>query len=129
MTHSWPGNIRELKNMMEYLAVTHRGAAVDLDVVAAVLENSGATAVRESAAKLAAALALAPSIPTPLSSPEPPSLSVPPSPVSLADSNREHERKRLQAAMDLTGGNKTRAAKLLGVPLRTFMTKVKKHGL
>ncbi|HEY2901980.1 MAG TPA: sigma 54-interacting transcriptional regulator [Polyangia bacterium] len=129
MTHSWPGNIRELKNMMEYLAVTHRGAAVDLDVVAAVLENSGATAVRESAAKLAAALALAPAIPTPVSSPEPPLPSVPPSPVSLADSNREHERKRLQAAIDLTGGNKTRAAKLLGVPLRTFMTKVKKHGL
>jgi DNA-binding NtrC family response regulator len=116
MNHSWPGNIRELKNMMEYLAVTHRGGPIDLDVVAAVLENSGATVARESAAELAAALALAP----------PPA---PSTPVSLAESNREHERARLQAALDLTGGNKTKAAKLLGVPLRTFMTKVKKHGL
>jgi len=47
----------------------------------------------------------------------------------LVDSVADHERASIEAALATTGGNKTRAAKLLGVPLRTFMEKVKRHGI
>ena len=47
----------------------------------------------------------------------------------LAEASREFERKSIEAALAATGGNKSRAAKLLGVPLRTFMDKIKRHGL
>jgi DNA-binding NtrC family response regulator len=47
----------------------------------------------------------------------------------LTESVNEHQRASIEAALVITGGNKTRAAKLLGVPLRTFMQKVKRHGI
>jgi sialic acid synthase SpsE len=37
--------------------------------------------------------------------------------------------EEIEDAVRAAGGNKTQAAKLLGIPLRTFMTKVKRHGL
>ena len=56
----------------------------------------------------------------------------PPSPKileTLGEATRVFERGRIEAALASTGGNKTRAAKLLDVPLRTFMDKVKRHGI
>jgi DNA-binding NtrC family response regulator len=47
----------------------------------------------------------------------------------LAEANRAFERRTIEAALLETGGNKTRAAKRLGVPLRTFMDKIKRYGL
>jgi DNA-binding NtrC family response regulator len=47
----------------------------------------------------------------------------------LAEANRAFERKQIEHALQATRGNKTQAARLLGVPLRTFMEKVKRHGL
>jgi serine/threonine-protein kinase PknK len=37
------------------------------------------------------------------------------------------EKNTIQKAMDLTGGNKTRAAELLGIPLRTLYEKLKRY--
>jgi DNA-binding NtrC family response regulator len=42
---------------------------------------------------------------------------------------RELERTRMAAALAATDGNQTRAASLIGMPLRTFQTKVKQYGL
>jgi len=47
----------------------------------------------------------------------------------LAEANRAFERKQIENALQATKGNKTQAARLLGVPLRTFMEKIKRHGL
>jgi two-component system response regulator AtoC len=48
---------------------------------------------------------------------------------SLAEASRDFERQKIEDALRATSGNKTHAARLLGVPLRTFMKKVKRHGL
>ena len=50
-------------------------------------------------------------------------------PRNLNESSREYERGRMEAALVATGGNKTKAARMLGVPLRTFMAKIKRHGI
>ncbi|MCA1686204.1 MAG: hypothetical protein LC745_09545 [Planctomycetia bacterium] len=40
-----------------------------------------------------------------------------------------YERRRLVDALDESGGNKSEAARLLGMPRSTFCSKLKKHGM
>jgi two-component system response regulator AtoC len=42
---------------------------------------------------------------------------------------RELERTRMSEALVVADGNQTRAAELIGMPLRTFVTKLKQYGL
>ncbi len=48
---------------------------------------------------------------------------------ALADELDELERRRLREALDATGGVQVHAARLLGVPRRTFIEKLRRHGL
>ncbi|HEY2901003.1 MAG TPA: sigma 54-interacting transcriptional regulator [Polyangia bacterium] len=116
--HDWPGNVRELKNLMDYLAAT-----------------SPADSIRPEHFKDRLIAGAAPDDPPPPSSSSVQTArgmapAVADGPVrSLAESVTDHERASIEAALVSTGGNKTRAAKLLGVPLRTFMQKIKRHGI
>jgi DNA-binding NtrC family response regulator len=116
LTHDWPGNVRELKNLIDYAVVATTGPTLTAALIAERLVNNRGR-------------------------PET-SLAPPPSDTTaraqdsngfgaqpLAEANREFERKTIEAALAETGGNKTRAAKRLGVPLRTFMDKTKRYGL
>ena len=47
----------------------------------------------------------------------------------LAEEMRELERRRMTEALDAAGGVQTRAAELIGMPLRTFVMKFKQYGL
>jgi DNA-binding NtrC family response regulator len=102
--HPFPGNVRELKNLMEYLAAT----VFEPEVRPEHLEARLGSATPEADAVAA-----------------PPATSFRP----LAEASRDFERQNIAAALVATGGNKTRAAKLLGVPLRTLMDKIKRHEL
>src|SRR5438552_3833451 len=42
---------------------------------------------------------------------------------------RELEKHRMAAALAATGGNQKRAAELIAMPRRTFVTKLKEYGL
>jgi DNA-binding NtrC family response regulator len=42
---------------------------------------------------------------------------------------RELERRLLETTLNNTGGNRTRAAELLGVSLRTIRNKIREYGL
>jgi two-component system response regulator AtoC len=113
-SYPWPGNVRELKNVVEYLAATSAEDLIDESAVRARL------AVLE---------------PEPLpSAPEEP----PPAPVRrntpatfapIADEVRELERRRMTEALEASGWVQTRAAELIGMPLRTFQQKAKQYGL
>jgi two-component system response regulator AtoC len=111
--HPWLGNVRELKNVVEYLVATTAGEVIDADALRARLA-------------LAAAPAAIPAPPV-----EAPRLtqSYNASRVPLADQIRELERARMQEALEQTGWVQTRAAELIGMPLRTFQQKVKLYGL
>jgi len=95
--YAFPGNVRELKNLMDYAAATVVGDVVRPEDLRPRLRGE--------------------------SSPPPAAFK------PLAEASREFERQSIAAALAATGGNKTRAAKLLGVPLRTLMDKIKRHGL
>jgi DNA-binding NtrC family response regulator len=105
--YPFPGNVRELKNLMEYVAATVIEPVVGPEHLEARLGLPGA---EPDAAAAPAPGAGAPFRP-------------------LAEANRDFERQSIAAALAATGGNKTAAAKLLGVPLRTLMDKIKRHGL
>ncbi|MCX5746855.1 MAG: sigma 54-interacting transcriptional regulator [Proteobacteria bacterium] len=104
--YGWPGNVRELKNLMQYIAAAHVEAVVTADHVAARLDR-GARPAREVPRVPVEPMAFRP----------------------LADELRELEIKRIAEALEATGGNQTRAAGLLAMPVRTFFEKAKQHGL
>jgi DNA-binding NtrC family response regulator len=47
----------------------------------------------------------------------------------LAEELGAIEKARVIEALEAAGGNRTRAAQLLDMPLRTFLTRVKSYGL
>jgi DNA-binding NtrC family response regulator len=106
--HAWPGNVRELRNLMEYVAATEPGDRVEEAHVAARLARVEAPSdgPRVAVAKSGSGTFR-----------------------NLYEEIRELERTRIAEALAATGGVRVRAAELLGVPLRTFVTKMKEHGI
>jgi len=52
-----------------------------------------------------------------------------PAPLRAGKSMREIEKHVLEATLQITGGNRTRTAEMLGVSLRTVRNKIREHGL
>ena len=104
-SYSWPGNVRELMNAVEAAFAYGQGDRIRLtDLPAAVRGLPG-----ESGSPLAA-------VPSPES----------PGNVSTFE---ESERHLLQRALDVTEGNKVRAAKILGISRKQLYAKLKKYAI
>ncbi len=111
--HSWPGNVRELRNVMEYAAATVSEERVE---PWHLQERLVSGKPGEPAAAAAAS-----------ATPAPPSGSASFRP--LPEEVRELERGRMLQALKLFGWNQTRASQALGMPLRTFVTKMGQYDL
>jgi DNA-binding NtrC family response regulator len=101
-TYSWPGNVRELKNLVQR-AFLMADSSLDL-AEARAMSDAGAAAP-------AAPVAMEDHIVVPLGT-------------SLADS----ERSLICATLERCGGNKTRAAEVLGVSLKTLYNRLHEYG-
>ena len=110
--HAWPGNARELKNMMELLAAT-----VDDEVIE----------LRHLSEKLTEPPKTPEPPPAPLPRPRPPSSAVLKF-LPLAEEVEKLEQSRMVEALNATDGVKAHAAALLGMPIRTFIEKYKRFG-
>ncbi len=93
--HPWPGNARELRNVMERLMLTCPGPVREDDVARALGSAPGRPAGENEA------------------------------PLDL----RARERRLIQEALEKTGGNQVRAARLLGISRNTLRYRMRKHGL
>jgi DNA-binding NtrC family response regulator len=100
----WPGNIRQLQNFVERLIVLADGPVIRLTDVE-----------RELARSAAITRGATPEPPTPAS--------------TLDDHRRRAEREALREALDRVQGNRTRAARILGVSRRTLYNMLAEHGL
>jgi DNA-binding NtrC family response regulator len=98
--HTWPGNVRELANLMRR-AVALSGGSCSREIGLNVLDPGEMPAAAASGSdRLRPGLSLA-----------------------------EMERRLFELTLDATNGNRSRAAELLGVSLRTVRNKVRGYGL
>ncbi len=116
----WPGNVRQLRNVLERLVVAHGEGIVraqDLEFLRAITAASAPTSTSTSSLT---------SIPTSTSSPLTPALS----PALAGEGEpqgREHdERDRVSAALVRAGFVQARAARLLGMSVRQLRYRIKK---
>ena len=103
--HAWPGNVRELKQVIEYASAAAPGVRIETEHLPDRLWRRGPSAIP--------------------SAPPPPGAS----PSSLEGEVRALERERMRSALVAHGGNQSKAAEAIGMPRRTFVTKVKLYGL
>jgi DNA-binding NtrC family response regulator/pSer/pThr/pTyr-binding forkhead associated (FHA) protein len=120
-TYEWPGNIRELKNVMDYVA-----AAFTEPVLQAwhLSRSLSGPAGEEDEEALPAPRRARTS--TPVSIPITPIDTTPPTKFRpIEDEIKDLERRRMIEALAAAGGNQTRAADLIAMPLRTFQAKLR----
>jgi DNA-binding NtrC family response regulator len=115
MRHTWPGNIRELRNAVNRAVLLATGGVIQPEHMRseayAPRTGRGSGRVGE---------------PPPRSTdPTPTPIAVPAAPLDPD----EEERQRIMAALAACGGNQTRAAKVLGIARRTLTSKLGKLGL
>jgi DNA-binding NtrC family response regulator len=110
--YGWPGNIRELKNTMEYVMA----AAPDDRVEPGDLpERLGGAEPIASAPVAGSGADKMPAAPTTFR--------------PIRDELDELEKTRMAQALVAAGGVKTRAAQLIDMPIRTFTLKLKQYKL
>ncbi|HEY3801010.1 MAG TPA: sigma 54-interacting transcriptional regulator [Kofleriaceae bacterium] len=100
--YDFPGNVRELKNAMDFAVATTEGGVIHAND----LPSRVTGALRDSAAGS-----------------EPPEFRFRP----LAEELRELERRRIVEALDAYDGVQTRAAAAIGMPLRTFTFRMRQY--
>jgi DNA-binding NtrC family response regulator len=101
--YPWPGNVRELGNFLRRVMALNDSREIGPDCLHSEL----------------------PQLPAHSSVP----MVVPSSASRMGTSIRDVERHLLETTLEVTGGNRTRAAEMLGISLRTIRNKIREYGL
>jgi len=129
-SHPWPRNVRQLFNVVERALVLEDSLMLheqafpqlfDLASPPSAPPTPRTLTPRPSAVGAEVPLPQAPSVTF--------SPSEPPSSVRFDSAVMEMERRLLLDALERCDGNQTRAAELLAMPRRTFVYKLKRHGI
>lgn len=106
--NDWPGNVRQLRNIVGYLAAAAGGDTIDAWQVEERLHvGPGRPANPALQPRDAGGASFRP----------------------LKDELRDLEERRIREALEAAGGNQTRAAKLISMPLRTFVQRLKQFDI
>jgi two-component system, NtrC family, response regulator AtoC len=121
--HTWPGNIRELENVLERTILFCTGDRIEVGDLPADLRVEGEALVRQLSTQEIAVPVVAAGMPereqtgsTSLKA------------MVRAETSRV-EREAIARALDETGGNVTQAAKLLKISRKSLQMKMKEFGL
>jgi len=109
-THNWPGNVRELGNFMRRVCSLHPGVVLDAECFEQEFQTRSKPVLVSNGAQVAApASAAAGSAPG----------------VAIRDVERAH----LESTLEMTHGNRTQAAEMLGISIRTMRNRIREYGL
>jgi len=100
--YRWPGNVRELKNVVQRAVLMAKGAELTADLLPARIRQVDGTEP-------------APAVEHP--------------PIHLGMSLAEVEKEFIKMTIASVGGNKLKAAEVMGVSRRALYNKLKRHGL
>lgn len=114
LRYEWPGNVRELKNAMERATVIARGNLIALE---------------DLPARICRAAERGDKAPAPSDAPQPTRAGAEAQEGAFKDRMQRFERDLLLDALNAAGGSQTGAARALSMPLRTFIHKMKAHGI
>jgi two-component system response regulator AtoC len=103
LEHAWPGNVRELENVIERAMILADGDRITLGELPEAIASPRAAAE-----------------PAPSGSG---------GDFSMRRARRRFEADLIRRALEATGGNRTRAAKLLEISYRALLYKIKEHAL
>jgi len=104
LSYSWPGNVRELENRVERAVLLAGGPEITLEDLVVGPAPAAAPGARRGAEE-------------------------PPETLSIPAAREALERRLIRRALEQTGGNKTRAAELLEISLRSLHTKCQEYDL
>jgi two-component system response regulator AtoC len=104
LAHRWPGNVRELEHALERAVVLADGPVIREEDLPDTVRAGSVAAPGEAGPASDAAL-------------------------SVKRATRELEERLIRAALERTGGNRTRAAELLELSYRALLYKIKDYGI
>ena len=99
--YSWPGNVRELRNLSERMLILSGGKKIDVQNLPAEIRESQQTRQRKNI------------------------FEIPDEGIRLD----EVEQELINSALNKTGGNQSKAARLLGLTRDTLLYRIKKYAL
>jgi DNA-binding NtrC family response regulator len=112
--HQWPGNVRELRNVLERAVILAGEGSIELQHLPAFLQGTAATAATVESSTHAA---------------QAPSTSdVGGIRFQIGTTVEEAEKGLILHTLEHTRNNKTRAAEILGISLKTLHNKLKEYG-
>jgi transcriptional regulator with GAF, ATPase, and Fis domain len=112
VNYDWPGNVRELENAIERAIIIASGRQIELDDLPASVARSADEASAHARQERAAAAADGRAI----------GLAI-----ELPSAMDEIERKVIEATLDYTQGDKSRAARLLNIGRKTLYRKLEQY--
>jgi transcriptional regulator with PAS, ATPase and Fis domain len=115
--HNWPGNVRELRNVLERAVILAGEGVIEIKHIPVFLQGRTAmvAAAGAGAGTAAAAAAVTPDESETVR-------------FSIGTTVEEAEKGLILRTLDHTHNNKTRAAEILGISLKTLHNKLKEYG-
>jgi transcriptional regulator with GAF, ATPase, and Fis domain len=112
ISYDWPGNVRELENAVERAVIIAAGRQIELDDLPAAIGK--AVAGRQATLRVERAQAASEGRFTKIE-------------IEVPSSMEEIERQAIEATLDYTSGDKTKAARLLSIGRKTIYRKLEQY--
>ena len=112
ISYDWPGNVRELENAVERAVIIAAGRQIELDDLPTAIGNIASE--RQARVRVERAQAASEGRNTKLE-------------IEVPSSMDEIERHAIEATLDYTSGDKTRAARLLNIGRKTIYRKLEQY--